>query len=139
MPQLQKFHTDDVNQCLHNKSGSHGVPNAGRVLCSSAKAIQQISNAFSREEYIPQIFTILLNILCHQYAISVAEAQTSSPSETSQAARSEEKLLFSQANVQSILFSLMVTFTVLLFLSWAISWYRRKIFHCHWGLFPSRR
>ena len=24
----QKFHTDDVNQCLHNKSGSHGVPNA---------------------------------------------------------------------------------------------------------------
>ena len=26
--QRQKFHTDDVNQCLHNKSGSHGVPNA---------------------------------------------------------------------------------------------------------------
>ena len=26
--QQQKFHTDDVNQCLHNKSGSHGVPNA---------------------------------------------------------------------------------------------------------------
>ena len=26
--QWQKFHTDDVNQCLHNKSGSHGVPNA---------------------------------------------------------------------------------------------------------------
>ena len=25
--QLQKFHTDDANQCLHNKSGSHGVPN----------------------------------------------------------------------------------------------------------------
>ena len=24
----QKFHTDDVNQCLHNKSSSHGVPNA---------------------------------------------------------------------------------------------------------------
>ena len=43
--QRQKFHTDDVNQCLHNKSGSHGVPNAnlfnftfllvdfGKVLC----------------------------------------------------------------------------------------------------------
>ena len=42
----QKFHTDDVNQCLHNKSGSHGVPKAnvfnftfplvdfGKVLCS---------------------------------------------------------------------------------------------------------
>ena len=23
----QKFHTGDSNQCLHNKSGSHGVPN----------------------------------------------------------------------------------------------------------------
>ena len=45
--QRQKFHTDDVNQCLHNKSGSHGVPKAnmfnftfplvdfGKVLCSS--------------------------------------------------------------------------------------------------------
>ena len=45
--QRQKFHTDDVNQCLHDKSGSHGVPNAnlfnftfllvdfGKVLCSS--------------------------------------------------------------------------------------------------------
>ena len=26
--QRQKFHTDDVNQYLHNKSGSHGVSNA---------------------------------------------------------------------------------------------------------------
>ena len=25
--QRQKFHTDDANQCLHNKSGSPGVPN----------------------------------------------------------------------------------------------------------------
>ena len=25
--QRQKFHTVDANQCLHNKSGSHGVPN----------------------------------------------------------------------------------------------------------------
>ena len=25
--QRQKFHTDDINQCLHNKSSSHGVPN----------------------------------------------------------------------------------------------------------------
>ena len=24
--QLHKFHTDDVNQCLHYKSGSYGVP-----------------------------------------------------------------------------------------------------------------
>ena len=26
--QRQKFHTDDVNQCLHNHSGGHGVPSA---------------------------------------------------------------------------------------------------------------
>ena len=25
--QWQKFHTNDANQCLHHKSGSHGVPN----------------------------------------------------------------------------------------------------------------
>ena len=73
--QRQKFHTDDVNQCLHNKSGSHGVPNAnlfnftfllvdfGKVLCSSANELQQNSNASSREDYIPQILTVLLEIL----------------------------------------------------------------------------
>ena len=27
VPQRQKFHTDDMNQCLHNKSGTHGFPN----------------------------------------------------------------------------------------------------------------
>ena len=49
--QRQKFHTDDVNQCLHNKSGSHGVPNAnlfnftfllvdfGVMLCSFANEL----------------------------------------------------------------------------------------------------
>ena len=43
--QRQKFHTDSVNQCLHNKSRSNGVPNVnffnftfllvdfGEVLC----------------------------------------------------------------------------------------------------------
>ena len=73
--QRQKFHTDDVNQFLHNKSGSHGVPNAnlfnftfllvdfGKVLCSSANELQQNSNASSREDYIPQILTVLLEIL----------------------------------------------------------------------------
>ena len=72
--QRQKFHTDDVNQCLHNKSGSHGAPNAnlfnftfllvdfGKVLCSSANELQQNSNASSREDYIPQILTVLLEI-----------------------------------------------------------------------------
>ena len=55
--QWWKFHTDDVNQCLHNKSGSHGVPNVnlfdftfllvdfGKVLCSSVNKLQQNSNA----------------------------------------------------------------------------------------------
>ena len=50
--QRQKFHTDDANQCLHNKSGSHGVPNInlsnftcllvdfGKVLCSFANKLQ---------------------------------------------------------------------------------------------------
>ena len=73
--QRQKFHTDDANQCLHNKSGSHGVPNInlsnftcllvdfGKVLCSSAKERLQISNALSREDYVPQTLTVLLDIL----------------------------------------------------------------------------
>ena len=73
--QRQKFHTDDSNPCLHNISGSHGVPNTnlssftcllvvfGKVLCSSANELQQNSNGFSREEYIPQRLTVLLEIL----------------------------------------------------------------------------
>ena len=73
---LQKFHTDDANQCLHNKSSSHGVLNInlfnftcllvdiGKVLCSSANELQQNSNDSSREDYIPQnILTVLLEIL----------------------------------------------------------------------------
>ena len=72
--QRQKFHTDDVNQCLHNKSGSHGVPNTnlfnftfllvdfGKVLYSSANDLQKNSNASSGEDYIPQILTVLLEI-----------------------------------------------------------------------------
>ena len=76
MTQQQKFHTDDVNQCLLNKSGSHEVPNVnlfhfrfllidfGKVLCSSVNKLQQNSNsnACSREDYIPQILTVLLEI-----------------------------------------------------------------------------
>ena len=71
MTQRQKFHTDDANQCLHNKPGSHGVPNINLshftsviVLCSSANELQQNSNASSRKDYIPQILTVLLEILC---------------------------------------------------------------------------
>ena len=74
-PIQRQFHTDDVNQCLHNKSGSQGVPNKnlsnfmcllvdfGKVSCSSAKELQQNSNTSSREDYIPQILTVLLEIL----------------------------------------------------------------------------
>ena len=63
--QRQKFRTDDANQCLHNKSGSHGAPNInlsnstfllvdfGKVLCLSANELQENSNASSRENYVP--------------------------------------------------------------------------------------
>ena len=55
-------YTDDVNQHLHNKSGSHGVPNANLFnLCFSwLNEVQQISNASSREDYNPQIFMTVL-------------------------------------------------------------------------------
>ena len=78
MTQRQKFHTDDTIQWLDDKSSSHGVPNTnlsnfmcllvdfGRVLCLSANELQQNSNASSREDYIPQILTVLLEIL-HVY------------------------------------------------------------------------
>ena len=63
------------NQCLHNKSGSHGVSNInwsnfmyplvdfGKVLCSYAKELQQNSNTSSREDYNPHILTVLSEIL----------------------------------------------------------------------------
>ena len=53
-PQRQKLHTDDVNQCLHNESGSHEAPNEnlfdfmfllldyGNVLRSTANEPQQM-------------------------------------------------------------------------------------------------
>ena len=73
--QRQKFHTNDANKCLHDKPGSRGVPNItlssitcllvdfGKVLCLSANELQQNSNASSREDYVPQILTVLLEIL----------------------------------------------------------------------------
>ena len=60
-PQRQKFHTDEAIQCLHNKSGNHGVPKVHlfdfmfllveyeQVLCSTANELQQNLNASSRE------------------------------------------------------------------------------------------
>ena len=77
--QRQKFHTDDANPCLHNKSSGHGIPNTnlsnftcllvdfGKVLCSSANELQQNSNASSREDYIPQILTVVSEVL-HIYS-----------------------------------------------------------------------
>jgi len=73
--QRQKFHADDANQCLLNKSCSHGVPNVnlfnfrfllvdfGKVFCSYANELKQNSNACSREDHIPQILPVLLEIL----------------------------------------------------------------------------
>ena len=73
--QRQIFHTDDPNHCLHNESGTHEVPNInlsnfarllvdfGEVLCSPANELQQNSNASSREDYIPEILTVLWEIL----------------------------------------------------------------------------
>ena len=70
--QEQKFHNDDVNQCLHNISGSGGVPHPNlftfllvdftKVLCSSANELQQNSNASSRGEYVSPVLTVLLEI-----------------------------------------------------------------------------
>ena len=96
--QRQEFHTDDANQRLHSKSGSHGVPKVnlpnftcllvdfGIVLCSSANELLQNSNASSREDYIPQILNVfvrssrfyltfvafcLLSVICKQSGISL--------------------------------------------------------------------
>ena len=35
----------------------------GKVLCLSANELKQNSNASSREDYIPQILTVMLEIL----------------------------------------------------------------------------
>ena len=81
--QRQKFHTDDVNQCLYiNISGSHGVPHPNlfnltflqvdftKVLCSSATELQKNSNASSREEFIPPILTVLLRLTFVAFRLS---------------------------------------------------------------------
>ena len=87
------------------------------MWCSSANELQQNSNASSWEEYVPPILTVLLEI--HRvyiwpswpfvFCLSLVNNLTSSvynfcrwvaeiiPCETSSAAKSEEKRLFSQA------------------------------------------
>ena len=63
--------TTTTNKCLHNISGSHGVPHPNlfnftfilvdftKVLCSSVNELQQNSNVSSREEYISPILIVL--------------------------------------------------------------------------------
>ena len=50
--QRQKFHTDDVNQCLQNKSGSHGVLNANVFFFLRFIALYLSVNAFSTKVLI---------------------------------------------------------------------------------------
>ena len=66
----QKFHTDDANQCLQINPVVIGfqiyfclLVDFGEVLCSCANELQQNSNASSREDYILQVLTVLLEIL----------------------------------------------------------------------------
>ena len=74
--QRQKFHTNDVNQCLLNKSGSHGVQ---MQICSILRFFRSIlfksfvhlptssskTQMLSLEKTtIPQISTVLLEIHC---------------------------------------------------------------------------
>ena len=56
------YKTDNTNTNLSNFTCL--LVDFDKVLCSSAKELQQNSNASSGEDYIPQILTILLEILC---------------------------------------------------------------------------
>ena len=65
--QRQKFHTDDVNPVVMGSQMQICqfyvlLVDFGKVLCLSANEIQQNSNASSREDYILQILTVLLEI-----------------------------------------------------------------------------
>ena len=65
--QPQKFHTDDANQCLHNKSGSHGVPNINLsdftcLLVDFGKALLE-KRMFSQAKVSPLLIRVKH---CHQ-------------------------------------------------------------------------
>ena len=88
--QRQKFHADEVIQCLKNKFGSHGVPNINLtnftcllvdfnlVNCcvhlptSSSKNSSASSTPSTNQRFWP----VSEQILRHRYGISVAESQT---------------------------------------------------------------
>ena len=75
--QRRKFHTDDVNQWIVYMINlvvlgfqmqicfnfTFPLDDFGKVLCLSANELQQNSSASSREDYIPQLLTVLLEIL----------------------------------------------------------------------------
>ena len=65
----------DENQCLHNKSGSHGVPNINlshlslivdfaTVLCSSANEFQQNSKASSNASSRKDCYVVFELFVC---------------------------------------------------------------------------
>ena len=68
----QKFHTDDVNHCYITNLVVMGFQMQlcsilrfcwsilDKCLCSFENSLQQSSNASFREEYIPQVLTVLL-------------------------------------------------------------------------------
>ena len=78
--QRQKFHTDGASQCLHNKYGSRSKYEFVQFYESSCQLWQSAVftcqwvpaklNNSSREDYIPQILTFLLEIL-HIYIWSL--------------------------------------------------------------------
>lgn len=62
MPHQQKFgQADDAVHCLHNYSGSHGVPNVNLFGFKSSSAIERLQNlnASSKEKCIAGIMTVL--------------------------------------------------------------------------------
>ena len=61
--QRQKFHTDDANQCLHNESGSHGVPNINLsnfacLLAILVKCCVHLPTSSSKTQMLPLEKTI---------------------------------------------------------------------------------
>ena len=71
--QRQKFYTDDANQCLHNKSSSHGVPNINlsNFMCLPIKCHVHLPTRSSKTHilllektifhiYIPHIYLPLI-------------------------------------------------------------------------------
>ena len=85
--QWQKFHTDDANQCLHNKSGSHGVPN------TNLYSFTCLLVDFGKSALLTRFRTDFASSVWN-FCRWVADVP---PRETSPAAKSAEKRIFWQA------------------------------------------